>query len=332
VTIMSLSGVTSASSARAIIPGNSGARSSTPTRRSSHQRGHRQWRVDSSSSSSQSGSIGVGFAIPANLAKRVRTRSSERSAHTRLLGASVVDVTATGSSARVPTQVGRLRRRGGQSRCDKPGRDHQLQRCAITGEHRPDSAGAIPRRRCDQQLTYERDGKSTTVNVTVGTLKYPNNSVNRHGRARESRLPCLFRVGLLGSTDPHRPTHWTPWPPRHRPLWRVIRDARTQREMPISAMRFVPFSSRTGLVRRAHSRARPIDGSPPMTCGGARCTDERIIVVRNPNTDIRWVSTSPSVPLASDRRARRRPPELEPEYTVGPSRCLSALAPRMSAV
>lgn len=129
------------------------------------------------SSSGQAGSIGVGFAIPANLAQRIAQEIIDNGAATHgLLGASVADVTedpdaadslVVGASVKEVTQGGAAAAAG-----LKVGDViTQLNGIPITGKTdltaqvRSLAAGA------KATVTYVRDGKASTVDVTLGELK-----------------------------------------------------------------------------------------------------------------------------------------------------------------
>ena len=130
-----------------------------------------------SSGTSVSGSIGVGFAIPANLAKRVASEiiangeathgllgamvadisDDKTTADSTVVGASIVDVPSGGAAAAVGLQKGDIVTNfagvpiGGKT--------------DLTAQVRVMAAGA------HTQLTYVRNGKSYTADVTLGTLK-----------------------------------------------------------------------------------------------------------------------------------------------------------------
>jgi len=128
----------------------------------------------SSSSSSSSGSIGVGFAIPSNLAQRVANEIiKDGSATHGLLGASVVDVSDSDKSATVGAVVKELSSGGAAEKAGLRVGDviTAFNGVAISGStdltaqvrYQPGGGKA--------SLTYTRDGKSATVDVTLGTLK-----------------------------------------------------------------------------------------------------------------------------------------------------------------
>ena len=102
------------------------------------------------SSTSAAGSIGVGFAIPSNLAKRVSDEIIESGTATHgLLGASVTERHQRRSSATVGALISEVTA-GGAAADGRPAdgrRRHQLQRCADHRRHRPHRPGAHPRGR-----------------------------------------------------------------------------------------------------------------------------------------------------------------------------------------
>ncbi len=123
----------------------------------------------------QSGSIGVGFAIPSNLAQRVANEIIETGSATHgLLGASVLDVTeAEGSSDVVGASIQEVVAGGA---ADKAGLEvgdvitgvdgiHITGKTDLTAQVRALAAGSTA------TITYVRDGKSADVDVTLGTLK-----------------------------------------------------------------------------------------------------------------------------------------------------------------
>ncbi len=130
-----------------------------------------------SSATSASGSIGVGFAIPANLAKRVADEIIANGKATHgLLGASVADVaddTATANSPVVGASIEDVTAGGGAAAAGLQKGDIVTSFAGIpiggktdlTAQVRVMAAGA------HTQLTYVRNGKSYTTNVTLGTLK-----------------------------------------------------------------------------------------------------------------------------------------------------------------
>ncbi len=129
---------------------------------------------DTSTTGTQSGSIGVGFAIPANLAQRVANEIIKSGSATHgLLGASVSDVTSTDSSTTVGAKVVSVVSGGAADKAGIKAGDVITSFDGVTITNSTDltaqvrflAAGAA------SSITYERDGKSTTANVTLGTLK-----------------------------------------------------------------------------------------------------------------------------------------------------------------
>ncbi len=126
-----------------------------------------------SSSSSQSGSIGVGFSIPSSLAQRVAKEIiADGKATHGLLGASVTS--ATSSDSDVVGAVIKEVVSGGAA--DKAGlrvgdvitsfdRVPVTSSTDLTAQVRALAAGA------STELVYQRDGKATTAQVTLGTLQ-----------------------------------------------------------------------------------------------------------------------------------------------------------------
>jgi putative serine protease PepD len=128
-------------------------------------------------SAGQSGSIGVGFAIPSNLAQRIADELIEDGSATHgLLGASVADATAS-ESVPDPEVVGasieELSQGGAAEAAGLQVGDiiTRLNGIPITGKTdltaqvRALAAGA------DAEVTYVRDGEANTVDVTLGELQ-----------------------------------------------------------------------------------------------------------------------------------------------------------------
>jgi putative serine protease PepD len=131
----------------------------------------------STTSGSQSGSIGVGFAIPANLAQRVAQEIMKNGNATHgLLGASVADVTED-TNQKDPTVVGasivELSAGGAASDAGLKVGDIITQfnglpitgKTDLTAQVRAVAAGS------KATITYVRDGKASQVTVTLGQLK-----------------------------------------------------------------------------------------------------------------------------------------------------------------
>lgn len=127
-----------------------------------------------SSGSGQSGSIGVGFAIPSNLAQRVASEIIKNGSATHgLLGAGVLDVSPTSNSTVVGATIKEVTSGGAADKAGlKPG-DIVTQfngtpitnSTDLTAQVRFLAAGA------STSLTYMRNGSSKTVDVTLGSLK-----------------------------------------------------------------------------------------------------------------------------------------------------------------
>jgi putative serine protease PepD len=129
-----------------------------------------------STSSSQSGSIGVGFAIPSNMAKRIADEIIATGSATHgLLGASVLDVTedenssdsgVVGAAIKEVVSGGAAEKAGLQVGDVITGFDgiHITGKTDLTAQVRALAAGA------SATVTYVRDGKTAEVSVTLGTL------------------------------------------------------------------------------------------------------------------------------------------------------------------
>jgi putative serine protease PepD len=129
------------------------------------------------SSSGQSGSIGVGFAIPANLAQRIADEliadgsathgllgasvadvtEDEAQADSEVVGASIVEISDGGAAAAAGLEVGDIVT--GFNGIPITGKTD------LTAQVRAVAAGS------DATVTYVRDGKASTVDVTLGTLQ-----------------------------------------------------------------------------------------------------------------------------------------------------------------
>jgi putative serine protease PepD len=124
------------------------------------------------SSSSTAGSIGVGFSIPANLAKRVSDEIIETGSATHgLLGASVTSATSSDSDT-VGALISEVSAGGAAQDAGLKAGDVVTNfndvpitdATDLTAQVRTLAAGD------SAELTYVRDGKSVTVTVTVGEL------------------------------------------------------------------------------------------------------------------------------------------------------------------
>ncbi len=128
------------------------------------------------SSQGQAGSIGVGFAIPSNLAQRVADELIKDGAATHgLLGASVVDATSDpeADAEVVGALIKELTQGGAASAAGLQVGDivTKFNGVPITGstdltaQVRALAAGA------KTELIYVRDGRATTIEVTLGQLQ-----------------------------------------------------------------------------------------------------------------------------------------------------------------
>jgi putative serine protease PepD len=128
----------------------------------------------SSSGSGESGSIGVGFAIPANIAKRVTTEIIDNgSASHGLLGATVRDAssvqnaTVAGAVIEQPTANGAAADAGlkqGDVITEFNGAPISSA-TDLTAQVRAEASGSTVK------ITYVRDGKTYTTEATLGALK-----------------------------------------------------------------------------------------------------------------------------------------------------------------
>jgi putative serine protease PepD len=128
------------------------------------------------SAASQSGSIGVGFAIPANLAKRVSEEIIENGSATHgLLGASVVDVTEDPDQASSGTVGASVKEIVSGGAAEKAGlkvgdvitgiNDMPITgKTDLTAQVRALAGGA------EATLSYVRGGETGSTDVTLGTL------------------------------------------------------------------------------------------------------------------------------------------------------------------
>ncbi|WP_025157174.1 trypsin-like peptidase domain-containing protein [Leifsonia aquatica] len=127
----------------------------------------------SSDSSGQSGSIGVGFAIPANLAKRVSDELIKNGSATHgLLGASVADASSDSKATTVGALIKDVTSGGAASSAGLKAGDVVVNfngvpitdATDLTAQVRALAAGA------SADLTYIRDGQTKTTSVTLGSL------------------------------------------------------------------------------------------------------------------------------------------------------------------
>jgi putative serine protease PepD len=129
--------------------------------------------ASASGTSSTSGNIGVGFAIPSNLAQRIANEliKSGKATH-GLLGASVTDVTSTDSSSTVGAVIKQVTSGGAADKAGLQAGDviTEFDGVAIasstdlTAQVRFLPAGA------KTELTYVRNGKSSSATVVLGSL------------------------------------------------------------------------------------------------------------------------------------------------------------------
>lgn len=127
----------------------------------------------STSGSGQSGSIGVGFAIPANLAKRVSSELIKNGSATHgLLGASVADASSDTKATTVGALVKEVTSGGAAANAGLKAGDVVVNfndvpitdATDLTAQVRALAAGA------SAEITYVRDGQTKTATVTLGEL------------------------------------------------------------------------------------------------------------------------------------------------------------------
>ncbi|WP_313544683.1 S1C family serine protease [Leifsonia aquatica] len=127
----------------------------------------------SSNSSGQSGSIGVGFAIPANLAKRVSDELIKNGSATHgLLGASVADASSDTKATTVGALIKDVTSGGAAANAGLKAGDVVVNfngvpitdATDLTAQVRALAAGA------SAEVTYTRDGQTKTATVTLGSL------------------------------------------------------------------------------------------------------------------------------------------------------------------
>ncbi|MFK3671108.1 trypsin-like peptidase domain-containing protein [Leifsonia aquatica] len=127
----------------------------------------------SSDSSGQSGSIGVGFAIPANLAKRVSDELIKNGSATHgLLGASVADASSDTKATTVGALIKDVTSGGAAANAGLKAGDVVVNfngvpitdATDLTAQVRALAAGA------SAEVTYTRDGQTKTATVTLGSL------------------------------------------------------------------------------------------------------------------------------------------------------------------
>jgi putative serine protease PepD len=129
--------------------------------------------ANASSTSSTAGSIGVGFALPSNLAKRISGEIIANGKATHgLLGASVGDAASGANSTTVGALIsdvssGGAAEKAGLQKGDVITNFNSVpitDATDLTAQVRAQAAGA------KAEVTYVRDGKSSTVEVTLGEL------------------------------------------------------------------------------------------------------------------------------------------------------------------
>jgi putative serine protease PepD len=130
--------------------------------------------IASAGSSESSGSIGVGFALPSNLAKRVSAELIANQAATHgLLGAQVSDAAAKEGSTAVGAYIEEAVKDGAAANAGIKKGDIVTQFNGVritdandlTAQVRTAAGGS------DATLVVNRGGESKTVKVTLGTLK-----------------------------------------------------------------------------------------------------------------------------------------------------------------
>lgn len=126
-----------------------------------------------SSTSSQAGSIGVGFAIPANLAARVSSEIIKNGKATHgLLGASVTDATASESNSTVGAAIKAVTSGGAAAQAGLKAGDiiTSFNGVPIAGSTDLTAQVRFLAADASSSVTYTRGGKSTTATVTLGAL------------------------------------------------------------------------------------------------------------------------------------------------------------------
>lgn len=127
----------------------------------------------SSTDGSQSGSIGVGFAIPSNLAKRISDEIIKNgSASHGLLGASVADASSDSNATTVGALIKSVTSGGAAANAGLKAGDVVVNfgdtpitdATDLTAQVRAQAAGA------KVDVTYIRDGQTKTATVTLGSL------------------------------------------------------------------------------------------------------------------------------------------------------------------
>jgi putative serine protease PepD len=132
--------------------------------------------IASTGSASTAGSIGVGFAIPANLAKRVAFELIEDgTASHGLLGATVADVeddTSIADSSSVGAAIQAVTPDGPAEKAGLKKGDvvTEINGLPITGKTDITAQVRVLAGGSDAQITYVRDGRSYTADVVLGEL------------------------------------------------------------------------------------------------------------------------------------------------------------------
>ena len=127
----------------------------------------------SDSSSGQTGSIGVGFAIPSNVAQRVANELIENGKATSgLLGATVTDSTSDANATTVGALIKSITAGGAAAKAGLKAGDIVTN---FNGKPITDSTDLTAQVRAlaggsKASLTYQRDGQTRSANVTLGTL------------------------------------------------------------------------------------------------------------------------------------------------------------------
>ncbi|GAA1060964.1 S1C family serine protease [Agromyces bracchium] len=124
--------------------------------------------------SGEAGNIGVGFAVPSNLAERIASEIIENGSATHgLLGATVTSAQASGESATVGALISEVSAGGAAEAAGLQSGDVVTalngipitDQTDLTAQVRALAGGA------EAELTYTRDGESNTVTVTLGTFE-----------------------------------------------------------------------------------------------------------------------------------------------------------------
>lgn len=124
--------------------------------------------------SSEAGNIGVGFAVPSNLAERVANEIIENGAATHgLLGATVTSAQAAGEGTTVGALISEVSAGGAAEAAGLEAGDVVT---ALNGIPITDQTDLTAQVRAlpggaEAELTYTRDGESSTVTVTLGTFE-----------------------------------------------------------------------------------------------------------------------------------------------------------------